>query len=40
MPKVKKTAPEPARGYEAKSWQVPDALINDRDAAECSSNSA
>lgn len=34
MAKSKKTASEPALGYEAKLWRMADALRNNMDAAE------
>ena len=34
MAKSKKSTPEPALNYEAKLWQVADALRNNKDAAE------
>ncbi len=34
MPKAKKSAAEPALGYEAQLWQMADALRNNMDAAE------
>ncbi len=35
MAKPKKSASEPALNYEAKLWQMADALRNTMDAAEC-----